>query len=74
MAEIEINIVVRQCINRRMADIKTVRSEVSVQWSSGPAAAKSGPISTGGSPPKQPDPSSNCSIRNLEIDNYVSAV
>ena len=29
MAEIEINVMVRQCLNRRMADIETVRSEVS---------------------------------------------
>jgi hypothetical protein len=28
MAEIEINVMVRQCLNRRIADIKTVRSEV----------------------------------------------
>ena len=28
MAEIEINVMVRQCLNRRMAGIETVRTEV----------------------------------------------
>ncbi len=28
MAEIEINVMVRQCLNRRIADIETVRREV----------------------------------------------
>jgi hypothetical protein len=28
MAEIEINVMVRQCLNRRIADIDTVRREV----------------------------------------------
>ncbi len=30
MAEIEINVMVRQCLSLRIADIETVRSEVSV--------------------------------------------
>ena len=34
MAEIEINVMVRQCLNRRIADIETVRSEVSAWQSS----------------------------------------
>lgn len=33
MAEIEINVMVRQCLNRRIADIDTVRSEVAA-WQS----------------------------------------
>jgi hypothetical protein len=28
MAEIEINVMVRQCLNRRIADIETLRSQV----------------------------------------------
>ena len=31
MAEIEINVMVRQCLNRRMADIQSARFEV-VAW------------------------------------------
>lgn len=34
VAEIEINVMVRQCLNRRIADIETVRSEVSTWLSS----------------------------------------
>ena len=34
MTEIEINVMVHQCLNRRMADIETVRSEVSALQSS----------------------------------------
>ena len=41
MAEIEINVMVRQCLNRRMADIQSVRSEVAAwQASRDPSQSK----------------------------------